>query len=795
MIEIEINGQKLEAPQGATIIEVADANNIHIPRFCYHEALSVAANCRMCLVEVEKAPKTLPACATPITAGMKVFTQSQKTLDSQRAVMEFLLINHPLDCPICDQGGECSLQDNSMGYGLGSSPFEETKISFPDEDIGPLIQTSLTRCIQCTRCVRFGQEISGIRELSMTARGEDSEIKTFIQHSLTSEVSANVIDLCPVGALVSKPFLYKARAWELDQAESIAPHDCYGSNIYLHTRRDEVMRVVPHRNDAINEMWLSDRDRFSYTAINHPDRLLAPMVKRNGQWHATDWETALNFVVQNFRTTQAKYGAQTTLALSSPSATLEEYYLLSQLLKTLGSTDISYHLRDTDLSDQTLLPEPHFGINLAEVDEQKSILLIGTEIMRELPLLGLRLRKASLAGAHIDIINPSDFTFNFPVAEKIIYTADTVIQELAAICLALLESNLGSSLHELAQIPFIQSAQVQDTHRRIANHLQQNANSFIYLGALSLHANQAAPLRMLTECIALLSNSSWGMHSDGSNSAGLAKIHRLLDTQTKSAAEIAQACMHKAILLHNIEPELDCANPHAMNRLLKQAEIVVACSAFKSTQLMQTAHVLLPIATLGETSGHFVNMESKLQAFQGFVSPRGASRPAWRVFCVLAQLFQCADFHYTSTQDIMQELQKQIDFNNKTLAPEPSALIHYFKQLPEVSKQAPLASDEFYRITQWPIYKIDALVRRAEPLQTSAAATSVGVYLNEKSLNRLKIAAGTMVCVQQEEGLARLPLILDHTLVDDTVIIPAGFDETAQLGKSFATVRIFKELN
>lgn len=793
MLEIEIDGQTLEAAPGATIIEVADAHNIHIPRFCYHEKLSVAANCRMCLVEVEKAPKTLPACATPVTPGMKVFTQSQKTRDSQRTVMEFLLINHPLDCPICDQGGECELQDNSMGYGLSTSPYEESKLSFADEDIGPLVQTCLTRCIQCTRCVRFGQEIAGMRELGMTHRGENSEIKTFLEHSLKSEVSANIIDLCPVGALVSKPFLYKARAWELDQAASIAPHDCYGTNIYLHTRRDEVMRVVPQKNEAINEIWLSDRDRFSYTAINHPDRLLAPMVKKNGQWHATDWETALNFAVQSIRATQEKHGAQTLLGLSTPSATLEEYYLLAQLIKKLGGSDLTYHLRDTDLSDQTLLPEPHFGVSIADIEQQKTILLVGTEIMRELPLLGLRFRKATLAGAQIDVVNPVDFTFNFPITDKIIQPMDQLVSELAAILSVLLETNNDPELVEFSKLPLLQSLTISPKHRAIADRLQNHSNSFIYLGALSLHAPQAALLRALTATIAHVSNSQWGMHTDGSNSTGLARIQQSLGLPAKSLNEIMDAGTHKAILLHHIEPELDCANPYDVNQLLRQAEIVVACSAFKSPQLMQTAHVLLPIATLGETSGSFVNITSTLQSFQGYVKPRGAARPAWRVWCVLARLFQPNDFNYTSTQDILDALQTKMHFAQNSVAFSSTATLNFLRQT-IVQKNIPLAHDEFYRITQWPIYRIDPLVRRATPLQNSGTATRVGIYLNQKSLNRLKLNAGTIVCARQN-GSARLPLILDNTLADDTVCIPAGFDEASNLGPSFTRVHISKELN
>jgi NADH-quinone oxidoreductase subunit G len=787
-IEIEIDGQKLEAPQGAMIIEVADANNFHIPRFCYHKKLSVAANCRMCLVEVEKMPKTVPACATPVTQGMKVFTQSQKTRDSQRAVMEFLLINHPLDCPICDQGGECELQDNSMGYGAGTSPYAETKRVVNDENIGPLIQTNLTRCIQCTRCVRFGQEIAGIRELGMVGRGEDSEISTFLHHALTSEVSGNVIDLCPVGALTSKPFLYKARAWELDQVSSIAPHDSYGSNVFLHKRGDDIMRVVPEENEAINETWLSDRDRFSYCGIKSSDRLLTPMVKRNGQWHATDWETALNTVVTGVLAAQATNGNQTLLTLSSPSASLEEYYLLTQLTQRLGASDITYHLRDSDLADQEILPKPHFGISIADVECQKAILLVGADIMQELPLLALRMRKASLAGARIDAINPVDFNVNFTLTNKIIYAGDAAVYELAAIAKVLLTKNTEHSLQGLMEHALIRSATVSPAHELVAQNLEEKG--FIYLGALSLHSAQASTIRLLTAAIAALSGSQWGMYSDGSNSVGLASLQ---PPKTKSLNDMIAGNKHKAILLHNIEPDLDCANPSGLNQLLQQAQMVVACTPFKSNNLLQMADVLLPIATFGETSGSFVNLESKLQSFKGYVPPCGEARPAWRVFRVLANLFKFDDFTYTSTQDLLDEIKQNINFApSQEISVED--LLKSFNQI--VAIQGPsLANNELYCITQWPIYKIDPLVRRAEPLQDCGAATALGVYLNSNSLQQLGREAGARVLIEQNNRRISLPLIVNNRVADKTAVIPMGFTETSALGNSFGTIRILHESN
>ncbi len=418
-IEIEIDGRKLTAKPHQTVIQVADEAGIYIPRFCYHKELSIVANCRMCLVEVEKSPKALPACATPVMPGMKVFTRSAKTIEAQRAVMQFLLINHPLDCPICDQGGECELQDLSMGYGSGHSHYTECKRSLPDLDLGPLIATEMTRCIYCTRCVRFGDEIAGMPEIGGTYRGENTEIGTFVKQAIQSEVSGNIIDLCPVGALTSKPYRFTARPWELEQAPSVSPHDCLGTNIYVHTRYGKVMRVISKENKNINDMWLADRDRFSYTALYHPERLAEPMARIDGEWRAVDWQQAFELATQSLRETIAEYGADKLGVLATPHATVEEFYLLQKIARGLGTPHIDHRLREMDTSDQEQMPLfPGLSLSLPELEMQECIILIGSNIQKEQPLAALRLRKAAMKGAKIIVINPVDYPFNFKVAQK-----------------------------------------------------------------------------------------------------------------------------------------------------------------------------------------------------------------------------------------------------------------------------------------------------------------------------------------------------------------------------------------
>lgn len=602
MIEIEINGQKLETTQGSMIIEVADKAGIAIPRFCYHKKLSVAANCRMCLVEVEKAPKPLPACATPVTPGMKVFTNSVKAVDAQKSVMEFLLINHPLDCPICDQGGSCELQDISMEYGQDFSRYEEGKRSVKDEDLGPLVSTDMTRCIQCTRCVRFGQEIADLRELGTIGRNDRMEIGTYLKdQGLKSELSGNVIDLCPVGALTSKPFRFKARAWELTQSPSIAPHDCVGSNIYLHTLRGKVMRVIPRENEAVNEIWLSDRDRFSYEGLYSDDRLLKPMVKENNHWKEVDWAYALDVAAKQLRHSQP----HETAAFASPNATLEEFYLLQKFMRGIGSPHVDHRLHAADLSDQFFMPlYPGLGMPIEDIEKQKAILIIGSNLKHEAPLLALRVRKAAARGAEVVYVD-------------------------------------ANALEKITGEP-----------------------SLILLGAQAHNHPQASIIRRRAQQLALKHNAILGYVTEGANTAGAwiagCVPHRgpYGENITPAGYDIHQALQAnlKSFILFNIEPEHDYVNSVRMIEKLNGANSVISLTAYKTPSLLETCTVLLPISPYAETSGSYINIEGRVQSFDAATPSLGESRPAWKILRVFGNLFQLAGFDYTDSLAVRDEL-------------------------------------------------------------------------------------------------------------------------------------------
>ena len=632
-IEIEIDGQSLKAKPNQMVIQVADEAGIYIPRFCYHKHLTVAANCRMCLVEVEKSPKTLPACATPVMPGMKVFTRSPKALAAQKAVMEFLLINHPLDCPICDQGGECELQDLSLGFGSADSNYNEGKRAVKDKDIGPLISTEMTRCIQCTRCVRFGDEIAGLRELGATGRGEHMEIGTYVEHAIQSEVSGNIIDLCPVGALTSKPFRFTARAWELQQFPTISAHDCIGSNIYAHTRNGKVMRVVPRENKGLNETWISDRDRFAYEALYHADRLTVPHIRVGNTWQETDWQTALEFAAEGLQKVIAANGAEQVGALASPNSTVEEFYLLQKLLRQLGSSHIDHRLRQTDFADQDAMPLfPGLGASLAELENADVILLVGSNIQKEQPMASLRVRKAFRKGASIISVNMLDYRFNFDVVEKYIVAPHDFLDGL--------------------------------THAANSNYLANGKKVHIILGALALNHPDAAHIRKCVTEIAERCNGVVSILTEGANAAGAwlagAIPHRLAAGQADAKAGLNARALftipRQAYLLLNVEPELDCAEPVTAMRALERAEFVVSFSVFDSAALRHVAKVIFPVAPFTETSGTFVNAAGDWQSFRGVATAVGESRPAWKVLRVMGNLLQAEGFEYNSSEDVLEEL-------------------------------------------------------------------------------------------------------------------------------------------
>jgi NADH-quinone oxidoreductase subunit G len=796
MIDIEIDGRTLPVEQNTTIIEAADKAGIYIPRFCYHKKLSIVANCRMCLVEVEKSGKPLPACATPVTAGMKVFTTSLKAKEAQRAVMEFLLINHPLDCPICDQGGECELQDLSLAYGQSKARFVEGKRSVKDDDLGPLIATEMTRCIQCTRCVRFGQEIAGIKELGLLERGEDLQISTYVKHSLESELSGNIIDLCPVGALTSKPFRFSARAWELIQSPSIAPHDCLGSHIYWHIRRGEVMRAVPRENEAINETWLSDRDRYSYLGIHSKERLTKPHIKENGQWFMVDWDTALERVVVEFKRILQQYGPHAMGALASPSSTTEEFYYLQKLWRSLGSPHIDHRLHQSDVSDQAQAPLCPLGLTLSELEKASFVLLVGSDIRYEQALAAHRLRKAHLAGTQIASIHCLDIVFPFSLAEKIIVNPNEFVATLAGVAKALVND-----------LPAAFSAGIIPTPAQVALAMQLKSaeNALIILGALAHNHPHASLIRQWTQFIAQQSAAKWVYLSEGANSAGAwlagAIPHRLpagvnVAEPGLSAGEMFNADL-RAYLLLNIEPSLDCANPQMVTKALQQADFVLALSPFKAKSLLEQATVILPIATTAEIEGSFVNTAGCWQRFVAAIPVLGESRTAWQLLQTLGNLLELADFNRSCHAFIREALEPALSQyrakSNQSLdfIADTEFLHADIDSVSELTHSS--AKKIITRISEWPIYRVDSLVRRSLALQASATNAPVAVLMNSVLAGELNFNAEQLVRLEQGEGKAILPLLIDERVPDHCVYVPAGCEETAGLGESFGVVEIYAE--
>lgn len=775
-IEIEIDGKTLKALPNQMIIQVADEAGIYIPRFCYHKHLSIAANCRMCLVEVEKAPKALPACATPCTPGMKVFTKSEKTIAAQRAVMEFLLINHPLDCPVCDQGGECELQDLSMGYGNSHSHYDECKRSIPIQDFGPLIASEMTRCIDCSRCVRFGSEIAGMRELGMMNRGEHTEVTTFVKEAITSEVSGNIIDLCPVGALTNKPYRFTARTWELNQAPSIAPHDCLGSNLNIHTRYGQVMRVVARENNKINETWISDRDRYSYTGLYHDDRLKEPMAKINGEWQVVGWEEAFELAAQGLHALIAKHGADQLGALASPNATVEELYLFQRIARGLGTQHIDHRLRETDTSDQANMGAfPGCAMTLAELEQADAVLLIGSNLQKEQPIAALRLRKAISKGAKVAVINPMDYRFNFAVNAKAIVAP----HQMSHVLTTLLDSLLSSSSS---------SAEADQQIQQMAEQLRGKQNVCIILGNLARHHQEAANLRFLASRLAEATGGRLNIMTDGANAAGawLAGVvpHRLaggipLNEAGLSAADMLQH-PRKGYMLLNVEPEFDTANAAMAVKAMQQAELVVAFSMYRNDSLKDHADIILPITPFTETSGTYVNAQGNWQSFNGVANSVGESRPAWKVLRVLANFLQLQGFDYESAEEVRHEM--------KEIAEKMSSISMLLKKPADASVKQGLS-----RIGELPIYALDSLLRRAEPLQIAQGLMEGEVAvlrIHAETAKKLGLEDGGRASVKQASGQAVLPVMFDHRVAQDAVWIAGGIHATSSLGELFGTVDV-----
>jgi NADH-quinone oxidoreductase subunit G len=704
VVEVEVDGKVCQGKKGQMIIHVTDAVNAYVPRFCYHDKLPIAANCRMCLVEVEKAPKPLPACATPIAPGMKIFTKSPKAIGAQKATMEFLLINHPLDCPICDQGGECELQDLAMGFGRDAARFNERKRVVKDKDIGPLVSTDMTRCIHCTRCVRFGQDIAGIQELGTTGRGEHMEIGTYVERAVDHELSGNIIDLCPVGALNSKPFRYRARAWEMTQAALVSPHDGVGTNLFGHVLRGKLMRIVPRANDAINETWIADRDRFSYEGIYSADRLEAPMVREGSEWKRVSWEVALEKAAAGL-----KAAGKDLATLASSSATTEELYLLGKFARALGSSNIDHRLRQQDFRDQAADPaQPGLGgLAIANIDALDALLVVGSNLRREAPVLAHRVRKAARRGAKVAFVNPARFDYLFPVAGYLESAPAGQVADLAAIYSACLEGAAAPA--HLAAL--VANATVNTAHRTIAAALKSGQKRAVWLGALAIRHPAYADLRAVAAGIAAATGATFGTLAEGGNAAGAylagAVPHRepgaiKSATPGKNASEIL-AQPHKAVLLFGTEPWVDSLSPEA-SKSLAASSFVVAATPYADDALKAVAHVLLPISTFVETSGTYINLEGLWQSFAGAAKPLGEARPGWKVLRVLGNLAAVPQFDYQSSEEVREEL--------RALCGDIAASSYQGSHAVQSG-----AADA--RVVDVPMYAVDAILRRAPSLQRS----------------------------------------------------------------------------
>jgi len=763
-ITIEVDGRALKARPGAMLIDVTDAAGISIPRFCYHKKLSVAANCRMCLVEVERAPKPMPACATPVADGMKVHTRSPLALAAQKGTMEFLLINHPLDCPICDQGGECELQDVAMGYGGGLSRFTERKRVVPDPDIGPLVQTDMTRCIHCTRCVRFGAEIAGVRELGATGRGEHMKIGTYVARSVDSELSGNVIDLCPVGALTSKPFLFKARAWELREYPGIAPHDGVGSNLSIHVRRNRILRVVPRDHEAVNECWISDRDRFSYQGLGSDDRLTSPMLKRDGKWRQVEWDEALQAASQALK--RAGAGLAT---LVSPRSTSEEVFLAQRLTRGLGSGSVDHRLRQADFrGDAAEPPLAWLGLPIAELERLQSALIVGGNPHKDQPLLGHRIRKAAMAGASIAQLGPLGLDLAYDATQMVVVPS-AMVAELAAVAKA---AGVSGTL--------VRGAKPADTHRQVADQLKSAERGAVLLGLMAQAHPDFSMLRALAEKIAEASGCTLGYLQDGPNGLG-ARLAGALPGYASGGVSVESKGVDAGVmltqpqagyLLLDVDPGLDCWDPASTLKTLGSEEPVVALSAFRSPSLEAVADVLLPVAGFGETSGTYVNAEGRWQSFAGVVSPPGEARPAWKVLRVLANLLDLDGFEQDSSEEVLAELRAVCEGMSPDNTPKGTA-----------GAQVSYKGGGLERIGEVPLYASDALVRRASALQRTLEARRAGAARVAPALaERLGLEEGARVAVSQGGGRAEWPLAIDLRVPDGCVWLPAGVTGSESLG-------------
>ncbi len=701
MVEIELDGKKVEVLEGSMVMHAAEKSGTYIPHFCYHKKLSIAANCRMCLVDVEKAPKPMPACATPVTQGMVVRTKTDKAIKAQESVMEFLLINHPLDCPICDQGGECQLQDLAVGYGGSKSRYEEEKRVVFHKDVGPLISMQeMSRCIHCTRCVRFGQEVAGVMELGMSHRGEHSEIETFVGQSVDSELSGNMIDICPVGALTSKPFRYSARTWELSRRKSVAPHDSSGANLVVQVKNNEVLRVVPLENEDVNECWIADRDRFSYEALNSADRLRAPMIKQGGEWKEVDWQTALEYVANGLNQISKDHGASSIGALVSPHSTLEELHLASTLVRSLGSDNIDYRLRNAEFTKAQGVR--YLGTSVASLSQLQRVLVVGSNLRKDHPLFAQRIRQAQRHGGQVNVITSkalfkSADAWAMPVKQADVQEPSQWAQSMA---------NVAAAIAAEKGVTAPVNGQVTAEAQAIAKSLLGGERKAILLGNAAAHHANASSLLSLAQWIAENTGATFGYLTEAANTVGAQWAKAQPQSGGLNAAQMLAGGL-KAALLLNTEPVEDSAAGTKAVAALAAMQMVVTLSPFKTN--MAFSDVLLPIAPFTETSGSFVNAEGRLQSFHAVVKPLAETRPAWKVLRVLANMLGLPQLAFETSQDVL----KQISATPLQLSNACSSEVRLAGEV-----DTPCVAS---------IYQLDSLVRRAPSLQLTADAQQAAV--------------------------------------------------------------------
>lgn len=783
MVNIEVNGVALEAPKGSMIIEATDKAGIEIPRFCYHPKLSISASCRMCLVDVEKMPKPVPACATPVMDGMKVYTDSRRAMDAQHGVMEFLLINHPLDCPICDQGGECELQDQAMGYGRSVSRFTERKRVVKDKDVGPLVQTEMTRCIHCTRCIRFLEEIAGTTEMGGSGRGDRLEIGTCVQNSINSELSGNIIDVCPVGALTNKPFRFAARSWELMARPAIAAHDGVGSHVFHHVRRGQILRTVPRENEATNETWLSDRDRYSHIGLYSDDRVSSPQVKENGEWKAVSWDEVTESVAAILRNSVESEGPEQLGMLMSPSASSEEYFLAQRLVRGLGCGNIDHRLREQDFSDDAARPlAPVFEKKIAEIENCDAILLVGCNPREEAPLVGHRVRQAVRKGAGVSLINPLRWSFTFKTSLDAIVAPQQMVAELAA---------LGSAVEKLTGTPapaqlreVLDNASAAERHDALASRLNEAGNGLLMVGQFAMSHCDAAWLRSLSTYISAATGSALNLLTHGANAAG-AWLAGVVPHRGTGAAESAPG-MNVAemleqprgcYLLWGIEPDLDIDNPARAMNALRQADKVISVATHASDSMREVSDVILPLAPLAESEGSLVNLDGTHFPFKAAGKASGEARPGWKILRKLGGELNLDGFQQFSVEEVFGDLQAEL-----------ASASAVGQDVPEL--KAVTAAEGLFRIGEVPMYSVDSLCRHSEPLQETVQARGTYVGLNPEDADRIGLVHGARARVGQDGEQIEIDVKVDDSVPAGGVVLRSATAVARELGHAVATVTV-----